>query len=190
MEFYHVHDRGTGNVLRKATTNNSCEVDEKAFKRLNSILASIFQEYSEEKEGSHEIIRAQLDIFFIEYIRNRKQSKPPSDKISLYEQERLEEFLQLLETNLSSQRQISDYADKLNLSTYQLGAITKKALGKTPSQLQNEYIILESKRCLLATSDQVNQIAWQLGFEDPSYFIRFFKKNTGFSPEVFRANSM
>lgn len=190
MEFYHVHNRGTGNVLRKATASNLCEVDKKSFDKLDSILASIFQEYTDEKEGSHEIIRAQLDIFFIEYVRNRKQTKASSNNVSLYEQERLEEFLQLLETNLSSQKQISDYADMLNLSTYQLSAITKKALGKTPSEIQNEFIILESKRCLLATSDQVNQIAWHLGYEDPSYFIRFFKKHTGFSPEAFRANSI
>jgi AraC-like DNA-binding protein len=189
MEFYHVHDRGTGNMLRTATTSNSCVLNEKSFDRLNSILASIFQEYTEEKDGHHEIIRAQLDIFFIEYVRNRKHVKASSSNVSLYEQQRLEEFLQLLETNLSSQKQISDYADMLNLSTYQLGAITKKALGKTPSELQNEFIILESKRCLLATSDQVNQIAWHLGYEDPSYFIRFFKKHTGFSPETFRSNS-
>ena len=77
----------------------------------------------------------------------------------------------------------------LNLSTYQLNAITKTTLGKTCSDLINEYIILESKRYLLATSNQVNQIAYHLGYEDVSYFIRFFKKHTGYSPETFRHNS-
>ena len=77
----------------------------------------------------------------------------------------------------------------LNLSTYQLSAITKGVLGKTPSEVINDYIILEAKRYLLGTSDQVNQIAWHLGYEDTSYFIRFFKKHTGFSPDAFRTNS-
>ncbi|NQX56713.1 helix-turn-helix domain-containing protein [Pedobacter panaciterrae] len=49
----------------------------------------------------------------------------------------------------------------------------------------NEYIILEAKRQLLATSSQVSQIACYLGYEDISYFIRFFKKHTGTSPEAF-----
>jgi len=69
-----------------------------------------------------------------------------------------------------------------------LNAITKSALGKTCSDLINEYIILESKRYLLATSNQVSQIAFHLGYDDVSYFIRFFKKHTGHTPEAFRNN--
>jgi AraC-like DNA-binding protein len=76
----------------------------------------------------------------------------------------------------------------LNLSNYQLNAITKTTLGKTCSEVIDEYIILESKRNLLATSNQVTQIAFHLGYEDVSYFIRFFKKHTGYSPEAFRNN--
>ena len=49
-------------------------------------------------------------------------------------------------------------------------------------------MILEAKRNLLATSNLVNQIADDLGHEDVSYFIRFFKKHTGYSPEAFRQN--
>jgi AraC-like DNA-binding protein len=84
---------------------------------------------------------------------------------------------------------VSFYADLLNLSSYQLNAITKATLGKTCSELINEFIILEAKRTLLATSNQVNQIAYHLGYEDVSYFIRFFKKHTGYSPEAFRLKS-
>lgn len=189
MEFYHLNDRGTNQALRKATKTNLCEVSKPSFERLHSILSYIFQEYNDEKDGYKEVIRAQLDIFFIEFVRNRQVAKPPMHSASVYEQERLEEFLQLVETNVSSKKQISEYADMLNVTPYQLGAITKGILGKTPSDLINEHIILEAKRYLLATSDQVNQIAWHLGYEDHSYFIRFFKKHTGQSPDAFRRNS-
>jgi len=76
----------------------------------------------------------------------------------------------------------------LNLSVYQLNAITKATLGKTCSEVINEHIILEAKRCLLATSNKIGQTAYRLGYEDISYFIRFFKKQTGYSPEAFRNN--
>ena len=76
----------------------------------------------------------------------------------------------------------------MHLTTFKLNKITKETVGKTCSQLINEQIILEAKRHLLATTNQVNQIAFDLGFEDPSYFIRFFKKSANFSPEVFRKN--
>jgi YesN/AraC family two-component response regulator len=185
MEFYHLFDRGTNQILRRATNTSLCKVDKAAFTKLHSILNYIFQEYTEQKDGYQEIIRAQLDIFFIEYVRNRQQARPRSSA-NAYDQERLEEFLQLIETHVASKKQISEYADMLNISSYQLGAITKNILAKSPSDLVNEYIILEAKRYLLATSDQVNQIAWHLGYEDPSYFIRFFKKHTGYSPDAFR----
>lgn len=188
-EFYHLNDRGTNQTLRRAAKGNLCEVGKVAFERLNQILDYIFREYKEQRDGYTEVIRAQLDIFLIEYVRNRQKAQPEIAANSAYEQDRLDEFLQLVETNISSKKQISEYADMLNMSTYQLSAITNKVLGKTPSELINDHIILESKRYLLATPDQVNQIAWHLGYEDPSYFIRFFKKHTGYSPEAFRLNS-
>lgn len=77
----------------------------------------------------------------------------------------------------------------MNLSVYQLNAITKATLGKTSSSIINDYVVLEAKRHLLATSLQVNQVAYQLGYEDVSYFIRFFKKHMGCSPQAFRENS-
>jgi AraC-like DNA-binding protein len=76
----------------------------------------------------------------------------------------------------------------MNLSSYQLNEITKSSVGKTASEIINERIVLEAKRYLLATSNQVKEIADHLGYEDISYFIRFFRKHAGFSPEVFRNN--
>lgn len=186
MEFYHLNDRGTSQTLRRATRTNLCALGKPQFDRLHAILSYIFQEYNDEKDGYKEVIRAQLDIFFIEFVRNRQMVRPDAHSGSAYEQERLEEFLQLIETNVSSKKQISEYANMLNVTPYQLASITKGILGKTPSDLINEHIILEAKRYLLATSDQVNQIAWHLGYEDHSYFIRFFKKHTGLSPDAFR----
>lgn len=106
----------------------------------------------------------------------------------LYSQEILEEFLALLEQHGAEHKKVSEYAEMLSLSTYQLNAITKANLGKTCSDLINEHMLLEAKRYLLATSGQVKEIAYQLGFDDISYFIRFFKKHTGLTPEAFRQN--
>jgi AraC-like DNA-binding protein len=77
----------------------------------------------------------------------------------------------------------------MNLSPYQLNEITKSSIGRTASELINDHIILQAKRNLLATPNQIKDIADILGYEDVSYFIRFFKKHTGLSPESFRRNS-
>jgi AraC family transcriptional regulator, transcriptional activator of pobA len=185
-DFYYPHDKVSSQLLRKASNVNLYQLDADPFKKLLSILTYIFQEYTGKQEGYKEVIKANLSILFIELVR--QNSKSVSNTISPYMQERLERFLELLETHISSHKQVSQYADMLNLSLYQLNAITKATLGKTCSELINEYIILESKRYLLATTNRVNQIAYHLGYEDVSYFIRFFKKHSGYSPEAFRHN--
>lgn len=185
-DFYHPHEKASNQLVRKASNMNSYYPGANSFKKLLSILTDIFQEYTDKQESYQEVIKANLDILFIELVR--QHSKSVSNNIIPYTQERLEEFLGLLETHIADHKQVSQYADMLNLTPYQLNAITKTTLGKTCSELINEHIILESKRYLLATSNQVNQIADHLGYEDVSYFIRFFKKQTGYTPETFRHN--
>jgi len=184
--FYYPHNKVSNQLLRKASNTNLYHLAANSFKKLLSISTYIFQEYTDKHEGYQEVIKANLAIFFIELVRHN--SKSPPNYIIPYTQERLEEFLELLEKHISDQKKVSQYADMLSLSPYQLNAITRATLGKTCSELINEYIILEAKRYLLATSNQVNQIAFHLGYEDVSYFIRFFKKQTGYSPESFRHN--
>ena len=187
-DFYFPHDKVSNQLMRKASNKNLCHLDAKRFQKLLSILTYIFQEYTDKQEGYTEVIKANLGIFFIELVRHRQNHITPSNNNAPYAQERLEEFLNLMETHISDQKQVAQYADMLNLSSYQLNAITKATLGKKTSDLINDYIILESKRYLLATSNQVSQIADHLGYDDISYYIRFFKKNTGYSPEAFRHN--
>jgi AraC family transcriptional activator of pobA len=183
--FFNRSEKAFLDALRKAGNTNLCIPAEAGFKKLQEILVGIFHEYENKREGYYEVIKASLGIFFIELIRNRKRSIS-AGATDLYKQERLEELFLLLENHISNRKEVSHYAHMLNLSAFQLNAITKTMLGKTCSELINEHIILESKRNLLATSDQVNQIAYALGYEDASYFIRFFKKHTGFTPESFR----
>ena len=185
-DFYSPHDAVANQLLRKASNINFYRLDADRFKKLLSILTYVFQEYTERQERYQEVIKANLGIFIVELVRQNSKKKPGNR--NAYAQERLEEFLNLLETHISTHKQVSQYADILNLSIYQLNTITKATLGKTCSDLIHEYIVLESKRYLLATSNQITQIAYHLGYEDVSYFIRFFKKQTGYSPEAFRNN--
>lgn len=187
-DFFSTRDNESSHQLRKLTKTNYCQVDTHTFKKLFLLLTYVFQEYKDKQEGYEEVIKANLNIVFIELQRHRKSKNSTSKKSSSYAQEKLDELLELLETFVTNHKRAIEYAAMMNLSTYQLNAITKTTLDKTCSELIDERIILESKRYLLATSNQVNQIAYQLGYEDVSYFIRFFKKQTGFTPEAFRQN--
>lgn len=187
-EFYSPKDKVASQRLRKASNKNYCALELHRFDKLYAVLNSMFQEFRERQEGYQDIIKACLDIFFIEFVRQSPYPKGESKVNNPYTQERFEEFLALLEKHLATHKQVSQYTDLMNLSPYQLNEITKSSVGKTASELINEHIVLEAKRYLLATPNQVKDIADLLGYEDFSYFIRFFKKQTGHSPEAFRQN--
>lgn len=183
---YVAHDKVRIELLRKISSLNCYQFDSNGFKKPISVLEAIFQEFTNKDEGYQEVINANLSILLTEL--SRKIGKDHKNKGTPYSQERLEEFLFLLETHSITCKRAAQYAKMMNLSLYQLNAITKSTLGKTCSELINEHIILEAKRYLLATSNQVSSIAYDLGYDDTSYFIRFFKKHIGCSPKVFRHN--
>lgn len=174
--------------LRKTTNRNFCKLEKKDFSTLSATLQSMLEEYRAKQEGYENVIKATMEVFLTQYLRYRQHSESASMKANTYQQEKLQEFMDLLETNISTTKQVAAYADMVHLSPFQLNSITKSFLGKTVTELIEDQILLEAKRYLLATSNQVNQIAFQLGYEDVSYFIRFFKKRTGQTPEAFRKN--
>jgi AraC family transcriptional regulator, transcriptional activator of pobA len=185
-DFYAPRESPSSAVLRKASNLNHCPVSTERFEKVHSILHFMLQELAEKQERYKEAIRANLEILMIELLRQNQNPHQVQNAASLYASERMESLMELLEKNFTTHKQVSQYAEMLNLTSYQLNAITKKTLDKTCSEIINEHIILEAKRLLIATPNQVNQIADLLGYDDPSYFIRFFKKHTGHSPEVFR----
>ncbi|WP_421889429.1 helix-turn-helix domain-containing protein [Marinoscillum sp.] len=173
-------------LLREVTHLNFCALNELSFGKLENTLQLIFQEYQESREKFLESIDALLQVFLIELIRNRNLGMGSRHQSSSYAQDRLYEFLELLEQKITTVKQVNQYADLMNLSVYQLNKILKDNLDKTCMQMISEQLIVESKRYLLASSNRVKDIAHLLGFEDLSYFVRFFKKHTGFTPEAFR----
>jgi AraC family transcriptional activator of pobA len=96
------------------------------------------------------------------------------------------QFKNLVELNFKKNLSVSDYASQLHISTHQLNTFVKATSGKTTSEIIKERMILEAQQLLHFSELTVSQIADQLGFEDSSYFARYFKKQVGFSPQDFR----
>lgn len=184
QSFYPSSDVTPDAQLRMAASRNFYQFNNANFKILMAALEQVYSEYTNKGYRYEEMIKAQMSSFFIGLIREGRRN--PISQTNGHQQERLERFLLLIERHIHTHKQPSQYAEMMNLSAYQLNAITKASLGKTCSELINEQIILEAKRYLLATTNQVTQVAYHMGYEDVSYFIRFFKKHTGHSPDAFR----
>lgn len=188
-EFQRMSFPSVSNLLLRAANRNCCKLDKRDFDSLCISLQAMLEEYQSKQEDYEYVVKANLEIFLTHLLRYRQHREPTTVKTNNYKQEKLQELLDLLEANISTTKQVAAYADMVHLSSFQLNSITKSLVGKTVAELIEDQILLEAKRYLLATSNQVNQIAFQLGYEDVSYFIRFFKKRTGQTPEVFRKNS-
>ena len=95
----------------------------------------------------------------------------------------LNEFRKLVNNRFSSLRTTKDYARELNISPNYLNALCQEFFFKTVSEILQERVILEAKRMLMHTSLSISEIAYKLGFNDNSYFGRYFKKVVGMTPE-------
>lgn len=188
-EFYRPSGKIPAQRLSRATHKDFCELEARRLDKLLLLMELMWEEAQGRQEGFADALRSALELFFIELLRQSGDPRGLGVSAQLgYAQQRFEEFSSLLEQHISSLKQVSDYIALMNLSAYQLGEITKSSAGKTPSELINAQVVLEAKRQLIATSSQVKQVAELLGYADHSYFIRFFKKHTGLSPEAFRQN--
>ena len=77
-------------------------------------------------------------------------------------------------------------ASELHLSARYLSDLLKQETGKTAIELIHLFLISEAKNLLTGTDHSISEIAWKLGFENPPYFSRLFKKETGMSPNEFK----
>jgi len=96
---------------------------------------------------------------------------------------KLEAFIQKF---YRSEKSVAFYAEKLNITTKHLNRITTTTIGKTPSKIIQERVILEAKRLLVHSEDSLAEISDLLGFEDYAYFSRVFKSKTWSTPSSFR----
>jgi len=139
--------------------------------------------------GFEAVLRYLLQSLLIKL--TRVHQKDPQNKLKLNSAYELQfyKFNELIEVYFKQNLSIRAYADLLNVSTKTLATITKKIVNKSPSQILCQRIILEAKRLLKFTPLQIGEIAFRLGFEDDSYFIKYFKKQVGQSPLHFRKSA-
>ena len=124
-----------------------------------------------------------LDCIHIEI--SRKYSETYSHQTHSYNI-KINKFELFLEQYFKTEKLPSFYAAKLNITLKHLNRICNEILQKTATEVITDRVILEIKRMLIDKQLAVNEVALGVGYEDYSYFSRFFKKQTGMSPTEFR----
>ncbi|MGR1580808.1 helix-turn-helix domain-containing protein [Thalassobius sp. S69A] len=96
-------------------------------------------------------------------------------------------YKELVEHNFRQEKAMDFYAGEIGISTQRLNQACKSRAGKTASEILHERAIIEAKRYLLYMEMTVAEIGYDLGFEDPAYFSRFFSQRVGQPPGAYRA---
>ena len=158
--------------------------------KLMQKIISLFEEIL--KEGQHmnsfnlgfDAIKVLLLQLFINIARI-SESKPYLSGIS-YNHILIKNFKQLIEKNYKTLKLPKEYAGLLYITSNHLNAVCKDILGIPSGEIIRNRVALEAKRLLINFDLSISEIAYQLNFKDNSYFTKFFKKQTGLTPEEFR----
>jgi AraC family transcriptional activator of pobA len=97
-------------------------------------------------------------------------------------------FLRLVEEHFLERWPLSRYADRLGLSTQRLNRLARAESGRSALEIVHERMTREACRRLYYVAAPAEKLGMELGFEDPAYFSRFFKRRTGMSPRQWREN--
>lgn len=144
--------------------------------RLKSIFELLLELLSE-MDTNPELILAHLNSLLTEVnvVYFSADKKPAEEKLSKYIN-----FKLYVENNLSDLKTIQNTAENLGLNTSSLYAIVKYYSGLSPKEFITNRLILEAKRRLYySESYSIKELSYELGFNDPEYFSRLFKKTTG-----------
>lgn len=97
-------------------------------------------------------------------------------------------FEQLVDKNYLEDKNVSNYANLLCIHPFCLNKICKLSVDKTASDVIHNRVLQEAKKMILASDKSFKEIAFELGFNSPAYFSRYFKKHLGINPSQFRDN--
>lgn len=154
---------------------------------LEEIVKKIFTEFNVTDSVQQDMIDTYLKLFLIQSTRiKNKELDALEGDIDNSAQSVSLKFNDLVEKNFRKLHSVSDYADMLSITPKSLSKRIKHLKGVPPSEIIQSRIILEAKRELYYTNKTAKEIAYGLGFNDPAYFNRLFKKVSNVSPIQFK----
>lgn len=157
------------------------------FDRLIALLDTLTEEEALARQDARTAQRALLVLLSVELSRASAQGEHSAAVTLRRADATVAELRGLIEADFRTSRRLADYADRLGMTSDRLNEHCKRATGVTAGHLLRQRVLTEAKRQLLFTDLSASQIAYELGFADPTHLSRFFRRYTGLTPSAFRA---
>lgn len=149
-----------------------------------AVLEQILAESQNHRRHTADMVRTLLLQLFM--MVSRINSGQPQHQQPNYNYTLLAHFKKLVDEHFAGLKLPKDYAALLYITPNHLNALCNDILGVSAGSLIRNRITLEAKRLLVNLDLNISEIAYRLNFADNSYFSKFFKKQTGLTPELFR----
>lgn len=169
--------------LNKECAGYVCLEEEKA-REWQQLTRFMQQEFNSQHKGADSVLRSFLNILLCNL--DRLFNPGPDIERKNNKEEKLRLFNELLNEHFIRHKTASFYAAQLNITTNYLNKLCKAYKGLSSGELIRKRITIEAQRLLHYTGLSVAEIAKELEFESASYFVTFFGKNAGMTPENFR----
>lgn len=154
--------------------------------RVGALVAEMERECTEQALGWASVARAHLHVLVVLAQRAHEAAAPPRMQEIGRGTALARQFQRLVNERLVATPTVQAYASRLGVTAGHLSDTVREATGRSPGELIRARDALEAKRLLAHTDLTVAEVAARLGFDDPSYFGRFFKRETDESPGGFR----
>ncbi len=161
-------------------------LDNETGHRISTLIKNIKSEIDTYQVKDKHILRALLYETLMLLNRAYTDVNSPNKESLGTKNQHVDRFVNLVNTNFKSCHSVRDYAEKLCITPNYLNETVKATTGINAKQYLQNKIILETKKMLAYTNLSVSEIASDMGFDDLSYFIRFFRKQTGCTPLEYR----
>lgn len=162
------------------------QLDDFHLKEYLSIFGELEKEYHSQNLMKNGFILSLLSQVFIRSTRLfSKDFDHFSSSAGLSYFKHYQDFEDLVEEYFDKEKSVAFYASQMNISSKHLNRITQTVVQKTATDLITERVILEAKRMLIYLDESLGEIAFRLGYEEYSYFVRVFRKSSGMTPTQF-----
>ncbi|WP_319541813.1 AraC family transcriptional regulator [uncultured Pseudodesulfovibrio sp.] len=151
---------------------------------LLDLMEKMRTEFDERNEGFVSVLRAFFHIFMVNL--QRMYSEELRAESTGVEPDLVRRFKKMVAEKYLLQMSVQEYADALGVSVSRLNSAVKEATRTTPGQIVRSEVVMAAKRMLAHSDMNVSEICFELSFDDPSYFGRFFKREAGVTPSNFR----